>query len=61
MNPARCFGLLAATGNFQNHYIQWVGSLAAAAASGLVYLAMPPYKSKKIVTAIGGDAVASGV
>lgn len=43
MNPARCFGLLAATGNWQSHWIQWVGPILALSMNGMLYWAAPPY------------------
>lgn len=52
MNPARCFGLLAVTGGFKNHFVHWAGTAVAAFASGVVYLAMPPYATKTVINAV---------
>lgn len=52
MNPARCFGLLAASRNFDGHFVHWAGTAAAAAASGIVYMAMPPYSVATVIDAV---------
>lgn len=52
MNPARCFGLLAATGSFENHFVHWTGTAVAAFASGVMYLAMPPYGAETVINAV---------
>lgn len=52
MNPARCFGLLAVTGGFEGHYVHWAAAAVAAAASGVVYIAMPPYAAGTVIDAV---------
>lgn len=47
LNPARCLGLMAAAERFDYHYIHWTGDITAALLNGLMYWAIPIYKSPK--------------
>ena len=42
-NPARCFGLMAAKGDFQYHWVHWLAPFAAAFVNGVFYHIIPPY------------------
>jgi glycerol uptake facilitator-like aquaporin len=48
MNPARCFGLMAAQGRWNLHWVHWVGPIVAGALNGVLYWAIPPSKPQKI-------------
>jgi len=48
MNPARCFGLMAAEGRWDLHWVHWLGALVATIVNGLFYWAIPPSKWRKI-------------
>lgn len=42
VNPARCFGLMAASGDFQYHYVHWFGDITGALINGFFCWLMPP-------------------
>lgn len=48
MNPARCFGLMAAEGRWTLHWVHWAGALSAGLVNGLFYWAIPPSKPRKL-------------
>jgi glycerol uptake facilitator-like aquaporin len=48
MNPARCFGLMAAEGRWNLHWVHWVGPIIATALNGVLYKVIPPSKRRKI-------------
>jgi glycerol uptake facilitator-like aquaporin len=48
MNPARCFGLMAAEGRWELHWIHWVGAIVATVLNGVLYWAIPPSKPRKL-------------
>ncbi|KAF2865558.1 aquaporin-like protein [Massariosphaeria phaeospora] len=45
LNPARCLGLMSAAENFEYHYIHWFGDITAAMLNGILYWAIPIYKT----------------
>lgn len=49
MNPARCFGLMAAEQRWNFHWVHWVGAVVAAAANGVSYWAIPPSEKRKML------------
>lgn len=42
MNPGRCFGLMAAAGRWDLHWVHWVGAVFASAINGVFYYFIPP-------------------
>jgi glycerol uptake facilitator-like aquaporin len=48
MNPARCFGLMAAEGRWDLHWVHWAGPIVAGALNGVLYWAIPPSKPRKM-------------
>lgn len=48
MNPARCFGLMAAEGRWRLHWVHWTGAILAGIINGLFYWLIPPSKPRKI-------------
>jgi len=47
LNPARCFGLMAAEGRWDLHWVHWVGPIVAGALNGMLYWVIPPSKPWK--------------
>jgi len=43
LNPARCFGLMAAKEDMGGHWIHWLASLTASLVNALFYHFIPPY------------------
>ncbi|KIM83626.1 hypothetical protein PILCRDRAFT_69116 [Piloderma croceum F 1598] len=41
MNPARCFGLMAAEGRWDLHWVHWVGPIVAGALNAVLYWVIP--------------------
>jgi len=41
INAARCFGLMAAEGRWDFHWVHWMGAITAGAVNGLLYWAIP--------------------
>jgi len=41
MNPARCFGLMAAEGRWNLHWVHWVGPIVAGALNAILYWVIP--------------------
>lgn len=48
MNPARCFGLMAAAGRWDLHWVHWLGAIVATIVNGFFYWVIPPSKWRKI-------------
>jgi glycerol uptake facilitator-like aquaporin len=48
MNPARCFGMMAAEGRWDMHWVHWVGAIVAGVLNGILYWAIPPSKPRKM-------------
>jgi glycerol uptake facilitator-like aquaporin len=48
MHPARCFGLLAAEGRWDLHWVHWVGTIAAAALNAALHRMMQPGRPRDI-------------
>lgn len=48
VNPARCFGLMAAAGNFNYHYVHWTGAISGALINGFFCWFMPPGSKQKV-------------
>lgn len=46
-NPARCTGLMLASGNMQHNYVHWFGPMTAAMTNGLLYHVAPPWTREK--------------
>jgi glycerol uptake facilitator-like aquaporin len=44
MNPARCFGLMAAEGRWDLHWVHWVGPIVAGALNAAIYWVIPSNK-----------------
>lgn len=49
MNPARCFGLMAAEGRWDFHWVHWVGAVGAGAVNGVFYWVIPPSEKRKML------------
>jgi len=47
LHPARCFGLMAAQGRWDLHWVHWVGPFVAGALNGALHWAIIPGKPKK--------------
>jgi glycerol uptake facilitator-like aquaporin len=48
MHPARCFGLLAAEGRWDLHWVHWVGTIAAAALNAALHRMMQPERARNL-------------
>ncbi|KAG8628381.1 hypothetical protein KVT40_004254 [Elsinoe batatas] len=46
-NPARCLGMMTAKGEMTNHWVHWVGPLAATFFHGIFYHFNPPWASEE--------------
>jgi len=49
MNPARCFGFMAAEGRWDLHWVHWVGAVVAGVVNGVFYWAIPPSRKRKML------------
>ena len=48
VNPARCFGLMAASGSWNYHYIHWTGDITGAVINGFFCWLMPPGSNARV-------------
>ena len=48
MNPARCFGLMAAEERWDFHWVHWAGPIIAGALNGVLYWVVLPKKPQRI-------------
>ena len=48
LNPARCFGLMAAEWRWDLHWVHWADPIIAGALHGVLYWAVPPSKPRKM-------------
>ncbi|KDQ12155.1 hypothetical protein BOTBODRAFT_189428 [Botryobasidium botryosum FD-172 SS1] len=49
MNPARCFGFMAAERRWDLHWVHWVGVFIAGVVNGVFYWAIPPSRKRKML------------
>jgi glycerol uptake facilitator-like aquaporin len=48
LHPARCFGLMAAMGKWDLHWVHWVGPIVAGALNAVLHWATSPGKQRKM-------------
>ncbi|TID14643.1 MIP transporter [Venturia nashicola] len=48
LNPGRCLGLMAPTGNMKGHWIHWVADLAAAMLNGMMWWSIPSFSNQPL-------------